>query len=103
MITDQYNYYCKDTLQLTSTSNPNVDTLTKKEDEVSSKLLQLREEEERLDIKHKDQIQTLTNNNKRKGKYNRQQRSFHSKLEQMQDSENKKDDQTNLMIIKEVD
>ena len=43
MITDQQNYNCKDTPQLTSIDVYNVDKLTKKKVEVSSKLLQLSE------------------------------------------------------------
>merc|ERR1712238_215589 len=78
--------------------------LTTEKDEVSSTLLQLREEKDSSALKYKDQLQDLkkVHDKDLKGKLNEQQSSYSSTINQLKkDLENKNDDSAKFVKLQE--
>merc|ERR1712238_648475 len=81
-----------------------ISKLTTEEDEVSSTLLQLREEKDSSALKYKDQLQDLkkVHDKDLKGKLNEQQSSYTSTINQLKkDLENKNDDSAKFVKLQE--
>merc|ERR1711957_97846 len=81
-----------------------ISKLTTEKDEVSSTLLQLREEKDSSALKYKDQVQDLkkVHDKDLKGKLNEQQSSYSSTINQLKkDLENKNDDSVKFVKLQE--
>merc|ERR1711957_89288 len=81
-----------------------ISKLTTEKDEVSSTLLQLREEKDSSALKYKDQLQDLkkVHDKDLKGKLNEQQSSYSSTINQLKkDLENKNDDSAKFVKLQE--